>query len=491
MADPFYSLPTERRARASLTHAVNGSQLPPHSVEAEAGVIGCVILGGRDTFGEAQDLIRHPNEFYDLRHRLIWQEFLEMDEEDAPIDNVTLGIRIRDNERGRQMGGLEYVFGLADQVPSSAAIAYYATQVHLYSRLRRMQAALVYGITEIEESKPGSEGLTLDRIEQSVLDANSEDATSEVVSMSELIREQIDRIEVAFEHRNQGLESGIATGFGYWQKKAGGLQPGNLYLVGGRPSTGKTSLAVTAILNIAKRGVKVGFLSLEMTRGEIALRMLCNEGRANMRQIHSGMITERDKTGIIAAAGVVCRLPVFIDDTPSLTPAGLRVRGRRLVRRFGAQLLVIDHLHEIVDPDHRGDEQKDAKAAVTAAKWLAKVLNVPVLALAQLNREFDKEKTKRKPRMSDLRGHGANEQMADFIGILYRDYDREKESDQNVDENADVWLNTLEICKQRNGPTGSVWFVFDRPTMRYEDATLNTGNMYDAERKRMEQEEML
>jgi replicative DNA helicase len=189
------------------------------------------------------------------------------------------------------------------------------------------------------------------------------------------------------------------------------------------------------------------------------------------------------------ALPILAKAAIFIDDTPALTPQALRMRGRRLVSRYGCQILYIDHLHEIIDPAHRGDEQKDAKAAVIAAKWLAKVLRVPVVALAQLNREFEKEKGRRTPRMSDLRGHGANEQVADFIGIIHRDHKREEENNADYDENSDVWLNTLEVCKQRNGPTGPVQFVFDRPTMRYEDATFNTGN-YASGAKRKEQEEL-
>jgi replicative DNA helicase len=474
-----------------MTRASNDSDfdsaLPPHSPEAERGVLGCVMLGGRETLAEALDVIRSPEEFYELTHRRLWEEFLAMDDANVPIESNALISRLLLAKAMDEVGGLAYLCEHESQVPSAANIAYYTETVHLQWRLRRMQAAIAQAAARIPNTAPGTENATLDDIEAKIIEANTEQDNAAMLSMATLVEAEIDRVETAFEHRNQGLESGINTGFSYWHKKAGGLQPGNLYLIGGRPSTGKTSLAVSMILNVAvRRQLPVGFLSLEMTRSEITLRMLCNEGRASMKRVHSGMITEGDKRGLEKAVAPVAHAPIFIDDTPALTPAGLRQRGRRLVSRYGAKMLVIDHLHEIIDPAHRGDEQKDAKAAVTSAKWLAKVMGVPVVALAQLNREFEKEKARRSPRMSDLRGHGANEQVADFIGILYRDYDREKQADQDYDENADVWLNTLEICKQRNGPTGPVWFRFDRPTMRYEDETMNTGNKADGDRRRAE-----
>lgn len=482
--------PERRREKGKLLDPLKVDRLPPHAPEAEQGLLGCILLGGRDAFMEALECIRHPSDFYDLRHRTVWEAMLALDEANQQPDPLLVYQRLRDIQRSEEVGGLSYLSELQQLCGAPSMVEHYGGIVRDKARSRRMLMALVDGVSRIYEQQADVPA-ALDNIERSVLEANAEPEGGVVIPMFDRARLAIEAIETAFEHRNKGLMSGLQTHFSYLDKKTTGPHPGQLWLIGGRPSTGKTSLAVSMILNMAIKGLlKVGFLSLEMTGEEITLRMLCNLARANMKQIHSGMITERDKSAITAAVPLLAKSGIYIDDTPALTPQGLRMRGRRLVTRYGCQILFVDHLHEVLDPAHRGDEQKDAKAAVIAAKWLAKVMKVPVVALAQLNREFEKEKGRRTPRMSDLRGHGANEQVADFIGIIHRDYKREEDNNADYDENADIWLNTLEVCKQRNGPTGPVQFVFDRPTMRYEDATFNTGN-YVGGAKRQEQQEEL
>lgn len=471
----------------------NSDRLPPHSVEAEQGVLGCVLVGDKNTFLEAIEAIKSPRDFYDLRHQSIWSALVEMDAQNKPTNDLSIVHQfLKDRNKLEDAGGLAYVAELPDKVPSAANLGYYTGIVAEKSALRSRIALCTEFVSRAYEYQ-GEVDRLFEEFERDVLNLGDVAESSPVIPMPERVKECIASIETAFEHRNKGLMSGLQTHFSYLDKKTTGPHPGQLWLIGGRPSTGKTSLAVTMILNMAIKGLlKVGFLSLEMTGAEITLRMLCNLARASMKQIHSGMISERDKSALITAMPSLAKAPIYIDDTPALTPQGLRVRGRRLVSRYGCQVLFIDHLHEVIDPAHRGDEMKDAKAAVIAAKWLAKVLKVPVIALAQLNREFEKEKGRRTPRMSDLRGHGANEQVADLIGIIYRDVSREKEATQDgdYDENSDRWLNTLEICKQRNGPTGPVQFVFDRPSMRYEDATFNTGNYAGGVKRAMQQEEL-
>lgn len=481
-----------RRRKAQLVDPTRVDRLPPHSVEAEQGVLGCVLLGGRDTFMEACETITRPEMFYDLRHRGIWETFLAMDAANIPMnDLIAVQQRLKDNNQLEAIGGLAYLMELPDKVPSAANLTYYTAIVVEKFALRSRISLCTEFVGQAYEHQ-GAVDTLLESFERDVLNLADSAEASLVVPMKDRVMTAISTIENAFEHRNHGLMSGLQTHFSYLDKKTTGPHPGQLWLIGGRPSTGKTSLLVSMMLNMAIKGkLKIGFLSLEMSGEEITLRMLCNLARASMKQIHSGMISKRDKSAIVAAVPALAGAGIYIDDTPALTPQGLRMRGRRLVSRYGCDALFIDHLAEISDPVFRGDEMKDAKAAVSAARWLSKILKVPVIAAQQLNREFEKDKTKRKPRMSDLRGHGANEQMADLIGILYRDYQREEENNADFDDDADVWLNTLEICKQRNGPTGPVQFVFDRPTMRYEDATYNSGNRADGARRAKQQEEEL
>lgn len=468
---------------SEMKGAMPFDRLPPHSEQAEACVLGCVLLGGRDTLMEAQDFIHQPADFYDLRHRKVWVELLAMDERGSPPDMLLLQQALKDAGQLEAVGGAAYLSGLPDAVPSAANLEYYGAIVREKAAMRRMLSALSEGVSAVYETA-GPAFDVLDAIETRVIDANSRPEDGQVKDMKQAVLGAIDVIEQTFEHRNKGLQLGMSTGFGYYDKVTTGLRAKQLTLIGGRPGTGKTSFAVTMILNLALRSkISVGFLSMEMNSEEIVTRMLCSEARANMAQLHSGMISERHKQSLLVAARTLAHAPIFIDDTPALTPAGLRMRARRLVARYGVKVLVIDHLHEMADPVHKGDEAKDAKAAVVAAKWCARVLGVPVVALAQLNREFEKEKGRRPPRSTDLRGHGANEQVADIIGILSRDYDREAQEGQETDEHAEVCAMNLNVVKQRNGPTGRVEMVFDRPTMRYYDATYNTGSREAGEKQ--------
>ena len=453
----------------------NGDRLPPHSDEMERGFLGSVLLGGQASMVEALEWVRQPGDFYDLRHRLVWETLLALDTEGTPPEITLLTARLRLEKRIEEVGGPAYVSELLEATPGAFNLAHYGAGLKELARRRRVLTALANGTGQIHAA--GHDAELLDRIEQSVIEANTDPGSSTVKPMVERVKTAIATIQTAFEHRNQGLVE-MATGFTYLDKKTTGLHKGQLWLIGGRPGTGKTSWMVTLLLHLAvKAKVSVGFLSMEMTAEEITLRLLCNYAGACFRQIHSGMITEGDKNKLIAAAAAVATAPIFIDDTPALTPQQMRNRARRLVSVHGAQVVGIDHLSEVSDPAHKGDENKDSKAAVASAKWIARSLKVPVVALQQLNREFAKEAGKRKPRATDLRGHGTNEQVADVIGILFRDYDREREASntEDVDEHAETKLVTMEICKQRNGPTGEVHFVFDCPPMKYFDCDTSGG----------------
>ncbi len=295
---------------------------------------------------------------------------------------------------------------------------------------------------------------------------------------------------------------GYPTGFSYFDKKTGGLEKKQVYMIGGRPSTGKTSWACSLIINLAVRQrVRVGFISIEMSSNIIAIRMLCAMARANFHQVNSGYTTERDLAKMTIAAGELSRAPMDIIDTPGMTPAQLRAAGRRLVAR-GCQVIVIDHLHEVTVPsaDGANAEQVQAAQAAEAARWIARTCDVPVVALAQLSRTFESEQAKSKfriPRMTDLRGSGFMEQKADLIGILYKDEARVPDSSRddedsrrrvNFNDMTD-WPVTMEICKQRNGPTGPVEFTFLREAMLYVDGYLGTGSKIAADRKRAKEEE--
>lgn len=467
-------------------------RLPPHSLEAEQGVLGCILIDpakSREIFQLAQEKIG-ADAFFDLRHREIWNVIAALDGENSGVDLILVPERLRQLGKLEQAGGLAYLNECLDKVPSAANLPNYLNEVFDLWRKRRMISACVNSVGELYESA-GPAGELLDRAEARVLAANTAPQESAIVSTAELMPRLIDKMEQAFDHRNQGIALGHPTGFTYLDKKICGLENGVLYVIGGRPSTGKTAMLVTLLLHLAvKCKIPVGFVSVEMSAMEIGMRMLCQLAGANMMHLKSGMVTERDKQALADAAPLLSKAPIFIDDTPHCSPQQLRQRARRLVQRHEVKLLGADHLSMIRDPANRGDEQADAAAAVVSAKWCARAFGVPVVALAQLNRESEKEGFKREPRMSDLRASGVCEQEADFIGILYRDRRREEQqaeaggwTGENERGEETSRLVTMEICKQRNGPIGPVWFEFLVREMKMVDGTRNTGSVASGQKK--------
>ena len=470
-------------------------KLPPHSLEAEQGVLGCILLDPIPSLNSAVEKLRGSEAFYDLRHRGLYQALVEMESKAIAIDLITVQDFLKGRGQLESVGGIAYISGLMDTVPSAANLEYYLQIVADRALLRRLIQSAGRSIARAME-----EGDATPIIEEYVGEAialTDIQVGTQVPEMKQLVQEAVEHIQTAAEHRAKGLMLGLTTGFSYLDKKIGGLEKESLYIVGGRPSTGKTSWACSLLLNLAcGQGRRVGFVSIEMSRRIIAIRLMCALARANLRQVNSGFISERDKVRLIAAASQLAKAPIDIVDSPSVTPAQLRAAGRRLVAR-GCELVVIDHLHEVVVPEAVGgnSEQIQALQAVEAARWIARTCKVPVVALAQLSRTFESEQAKSKfriPRMTDLRGSGVMEQKADMIGILYKDEERvEAGGDEEEGRRPRVnfnelpeWPVTMEVCKQRNGPTGSVEFTFLRESLLYVDAYLGTGGKAAAERKR-------
>ncbi len=461
------------------------ADLPPHDLEAESGVLGCIILGGAEKLDEALELLGGASAFYDLRHQIIYSACAALVNGSKPVDLVLLHAALSASGELESVGGLPYVAALPDRVPSAANLIHYAAVVRDLHRKREMLDALADAARRVRNHAEGEVEPLLDSVEAGIIAANAGPASAEVVPMNQLVLGCISTIELAFLHRNQGLMTGLPTKFRYFDNMTGGLHKKELNIIGARPSTGKTSLLCTLLLNVAvTQGRPCGFLSLEMSKEEITLRLLCAQARANMKQVHSGFITKHDQSAMVQAAAQLSVAPIYIDDRSGITPAQIRTSARRMVARHKIELLGIDHLHEVHVPEARGDEKIQATEATTAAKWCAKELNIAVVALAQLSRSFENESAKsrtRIPRMTDLRGSGSMEQKADVIGILYRERlpKGEEQADQDA-AHAEVQAVNLEVCKQRNGPTGTCQFTFLRTQMRYQDAHAGPGSQASA-----------
>jgi len=307
----------------------------------------------------------------------------------------------------------------------------------------------------------------LDEVEKDILHVNESREQNEVKDVKKLVNEALVTIEHFFNRK--GELSGVATGFADLDKMTDGLHGGEMIIVAARPSMGKTSLAMNIAEHVALvLGLPVGVFSLEMSASSLVLRMLCSLARVNMRNIRDGFMSEADFPKLMSASGRLAAAKLLIDDTAGLSILQLRARARRMHQQHGIKLFVIDYLQLLNSTARRAQENRQQEIAdiSSGVKALAKELNVPVIVLSQLNRELEKDKS-RKPRLSDLRESGSIEQDADLVGLLYKPDAGDDEDGAAPDESEGVAVNFL-IAKQRNGPTGDVNLTFLKPYTRFE-----------------------
>jgi replicative DNA helicase len=308
----------------------------------------------------------------------------------------------------------------------------------------------------------------LDEVEKEVLRVNESRVQSGSIPVKELVSKALTTIEKYWERK--GELGGLPTGFADLDKMTDGLHGGEMIVIAARPSVGKTSLAMNIAEYVAlEQKLPVGVFSLEMTAESLIMRMLCSQARVNLQQIKGGFMPETDFPKLMTTSSLMARAPLFIDDTAGLSILQLRARARRMAQQHGIKLFVIDYLQLLNSTARRAQENRQQEIADISSgiKALAKELNVPIIVLAQLNREIEKDKN-RKPRMSDLRESGSIEQDADLVGLLYRPEAAEDE-DGNAVESDGVPTN-LVIAKQRNGPTGDVHLTFLKSYTRFESA---------------------
>lgn len=438
-------------------------RLPPHSPEAEQGVLGCILLDAHATLGECIARFKGRSDvFYDLRHGTIFQAMVEMWEARVPIDLLTLQQRLRDQQLLEQVGGLVYLSGLGDTVPSAANLSCYLDIVHDKFVLRKMIHACTEVIGRIYDFE-GEVDPLMDQVEADILRVRHLRATHQQVPMREAVAKALEQIDVY--HERQGVVMGLSAGYPDLDRLTGGLNPADLFVLAGRPSTGKTSLAMNIAEHVSvDQRLPVGVFSLEMTQAQLVMRMLCSRARVNFRNVRDGFMGASDFPRLTTAASQLSGAPIWIDDSNGLSVLELRAKARRMVSQYGIKLLVVDYLQLLHSTSRKAESRQQEVADISAGlKGLAKELQIPVLVLSQLSRELDREKNRR-PRLSDLRESGAIEQDADLVGILYK---KPTPSDAEPDRNS-VPTN-LWIGKQRNGPADEdVELVFVKNLTRFE-----------------------
>ena len=446
-------------------------RLPPHSIEAEQGVLGCILLSPNECMGLSIEKMRRGSEvFYDLRHQALFDVLAIMYDKKELIDPITVQQYLKDRNQLEALGGMPYIAGLMNCVPSAANLEYYIDIVREKFVLRKVIQTCTGAVGRVYEHQGEVDGL-LDEVERDILQISQERITVGNKTIKELVHKAINTIEDY--HQRAGMLTGIGTGFPDLDKMTSGLHGGEMIVIAARPSMGKTSLAMNIAEHVAiEEKQPVGVFSLEMTSESLVLRMLCSRSRVNLRNIRDGFLAERDFPKLTGAAGKLANAPLFIDDSAGLSILQLRAKARRMYQQHGIKLFVIDYLQLLSSSSQKVDNRQQEIANISnGIKALAKELDVPVIVLAQLNREMERDKN-RKPRLSDLRESGAIEQDADLVAMLY-DPGKAKEDDESEApvEDGDVKAIKLVIAKQRNGPTGDVDLTFMKSYTRYESAS--------------------
>jgi replicative DNA helicase len=454
------------RRKPALPAVAKVDRLPPHSPEAEQGVLGCVLLSPNDCMGVCVETLKGGEEvFYDLRHQTIFTALAEMYDRREAIDIITLQQQLKNRQLLEEVGGIAYLSALPDTVPSAANLQYYLDIVQEKYFLRKMIHTCTDVVSRVYDYEGELDAL-MDEVERDILRISESRVQSQTSTIKDLVKKAINTIEDF--HQRQGLLTGVGTGFTDLDKMTSGLHGGEMIVIAARPSMGKTSLAMNIAEHVAiEQRLPVGVFSLEMTSESLVLRMLCSRSRVNLRSVREGFLAERDFPKLTGAAGKLANAPLFIDDSSGLSILQLRAKARRMCQQYGVKLFVVDYLQLLHSTARRAENRQQEIADISnGIKSLAKELGVPVIVLSQLNREIEREKG-RPPRLSDLRESGAIEQDADVVGLLYKPKSgNEDDEGGGVEEDA-VPVNLL-IAKQRNGPTGDVELTFLKSYTRFE-----------------------
>jgi replicative DNA helicase len=464
---PDLRKPRRRSPATAGMQAPSLDRLPPHSVEAEQGVLACALLSPQDCMGECIQKFKRGGEmFYDLRHRTLYEALVEMYDSKAAIDLITLQQWLKDRKLLDAVGGMEYLLPLPDRVPSAANLKYYLDIVWDKFILRQMIRTCTEVVGRAYEHE-GELGTLVDEVETAILQISREMDENQAgkPTIKDLVHTAIARIDEYY--ANKGMLSGLATGFIDLDRMTTGLHPAEMVVIAARPSMGKTSLAMNIAESVAiDQKLPVGVFSLEMSAEALVLRMLCSRSKVNLRKIRDGFFSEREFPKLTNAAGKMAAAPLFIDDTAGLSILQLKAKARRMWQQHEIKLFVIDYLQLLHSTARRAENRQQEIADISSSiKALAKELAVPVIVLSQLNRELEKDKS-RKPRLSDLRESGSIEQDADLVGLLYKPSgDEEEETPEQ-----EGFPIKLYIAKQRNGPTGDVDLTFLKQYTRFESA---------------------
>ena len=446
-------------------------RVPPQSIEAEQAVLGGLMLAP-----EAYDIVGDSigeHDFYRRDHQLIFRAIRELAEKSRPFDAVTLGEWFESMGEGEQVAGGAYLIELASTTPSAANIKAYAEIVRDKAVLRKL---IEVGTTIVNdgfqpEGRESSEILSAAEQQVFAIAEAGARGRTDFTAINTALSEAFDVLQTRY--AAGGSVTGLSTGYTELDEMTAGLQPTDLLILAARPAMGKTTLALNIAEYAAIKSKKaVAVFSMEMSASQLALRLISSNGRVNAQRLRTGQLEDEDWSRVTSAIRMLKESKIFIDDTPGLSPDSLRAKARRLKREHDLGLVVVDYLQLMAVPGNTENRATEISEISRSLKHLAKELNVPVIALSQLNRSLE-TRTDKRPVMADLRESGAIEQDADVIMFIYRDdyYNKENSPDKGLAE--------IIIGKQRNGPTGSIKLKFFGEYTRFDNLSHDTAGSFE------------
>lgn len=436
------------------------SQTPPHDMDAEASILSAIFIDN-ESLNEVIELLS-PDDFYKGAHKKIFTAIMELASDEEPADLVTVANRLNEKGQLESIGGAAYLASIADAAPVAVNAVHYARIIKGKSSLRQLITASSTIIDNCLKDQ-GDFDEILDFAESSIFSIAEKKDKGKFQALGELINLNIDKLEEQ-QGKDGGL-SGLSTGYSKLNHLTAGLQKSDLIILAARPSMGKTAFALNLARNVAlEENMPVAVFSLEMSNEQLSMRLLTSEARIDSNRLRTGFISQEDWQNATDAAGVLNELPIFIDDTPNITAMEVRAKSRKLYQKHGdLGLIIIDYLQLMKAPFKSDRRDLEIAEISRSLKALAKELDVPVIALSQLNRMLEQRPDKR-PKLSDLRESGALEQDADIVAFIYRDDVYNKEANNPKKGTAEII-----ISKNRNGATGTAFMHFIGQYTRFEE----------------------
>ncbi|MBL6722550.1 MAG: replicative DNA helicase [Candidatus Margulisbacteria bacterium] len=437
------------------------NRVPPQSIDAEQSILGALMIS-KDAIASVLGQIQ-PDDFYVSRHSELYKAILSLYQKNEAIDVVTIVDELNKLNTLEKAGGKEYTVDILNAVPTAANVHYYVDIVKEKSILRKMIASGTSIVSKAFEDSEETDELLNGAIKD-LMEISKSSTENDFSKLGDVVNNVWDNISESYGKEDQIL--GVPTGFKDFDLLCSGFQPSDLIILAARPAMGKTTLAMNFALNAGLQSdTGVAVFSLEMPKEQLALRMLSSEAKVDMSRLRTANIAEQEYRGLAKALGRLDNAPIFIDDTPGISPMQLRAKCRRLMMEHDIKMVIIDYLQLMRIGRKRIESRfQEVSEIVREIKAIAKELNINIIALSQLSRDVEKRGTDALPKLSDLRESGEIEQTADMVLFIHRD-------DYYDSSNTKTGLANLIIAKQRNGPTGKVELVFRKDVSRFELST--------------------